>query len=334
MGATLAERLVAEGQRADVLHANNVLAHVADTNGFVAGIATVLKPKGVAVVEVPYIRELIRNVEYDTIYHQHLCYFSVTAVYQLFRRHGLFLNRVEQLPIHGGSLRLFAEPFERPEPMLQELLDAERLEGITEFTFYRDFSDRVMRLRERLRKLLGELRAGGASIAGYGAAAKGTILLNHAGLGRDVIEFVVDRNTFKQGKWVPGVRVPILPPSAILERRPDFVLILPWNFKDEIIAQQADYLRAWGTLHRARARAGGSERTGMTVTTCQACDSTDLRGIYRLERVPVHSCLMLDTRAEALGFPCGEIDLAFCQACGFIQNRRYRSLVAGLFAGL
>jgi hypothetical protein len=170
----------------------------------------------------------------------------VTAVYQLFRRHGLFLNRIEQLPIHGGSLRLFAEPFERPEPVLQELLDAERLEGITEFSYYRDFSERVSRLRERLRKLLGELRASGASIAGYGAAAKGTILLNHAGLGRDVIEFIVDRNTFKQGKWVPGVRLPVLPPSAILERRPDFLLVLPWNFKDEIIAQQADYLRGGG----------------------------------------------------------------------------------------
>jgi SAM-dependent methyltransferase len=245
-GRDLAERLAATGRQADVLHANNVLAHVADTNGFVGGIAAVLKPDGVAVIEVPYVRELIRNVEYDTIYHQHLCYFSVTAVHNLFRRHGLFLNRVEHLPIHGGSLRLFAERTDRPEAVVRELLDAERDEGITEFGFYRDFSRKVARLRERLRELIGDLRAGGATIAGYGAAAKGTILLNHAGLGSDVIDFVVDRNTFKQGKWVPGVRLPILPPDAILERQPDFVLILPWNFKDEILAQQADYLRSGG----------------------------------------------------------------------------------------
>ena len=245
-GRDLAERLVASDRRADIVHANNVLAHVADTNGFVAGIATLLKPDGIAVVEVPYVRELIRNVEYDTIYHQHLCYFSVTAVRQLFRRHGLFLNRVEHLPIHGGSLRLFAERVDRPEPMLEELMAAERAEGITEFAFYRDFSRRVRRLRERLRELICGLRAEGASIAGYGAAAKGTILLNHAGLGPEVIDFVVDRNTFKQGKWVPGVRLPILPPEAIMERKPDFVLLLPWNCKDEILAQQSAYLRGGG----------------------------------------------------------------------------------------
>jgi SAM-dependent methyltransferase len=245
-GRDLAERLVASGRYADVVHANNVLAHVADTNGFVGGIATVLKPDGVAVIEVPYVRELIRNVEYDTIYHQHLCYFSVTAVHHLLRRHGLFLNRVEHLPIHGGSLRLFAERVDRPEPMVAELIAAERAEGVTNFAFYHDFSRQVLHLRERLRELIGGLRADGASIAGYGAAAKGTILLNHAGLGSEAIDFVVDRNTFKQGKFVPGVRLPILPPDAILERRPDFVLILPWNFKDEILAQQADYLRGGG----------------------------------------------------------------------------------------
>lgn len=245
-GRDLAQRLVADGRRADVVHANNVLAHVADTNGFVGAIATVLKPDGVAVIEVPYVRELIRHVEYDTIYHEHLCYFSVTAAHHLLRRHGLFLNRVEQLPIQGGSLRLFAERVDRPEPVVQQLIAAERAEGMTGFAFYSDFSSRVLRLRERLRELIGDLRAKGSSIAGYGAAAKGAILLNHAGLGADAIDFVVDRNTFKQGKWMPGVRLPILPPEAILERRPDFVLILPWNIKDEIVAQQADYLRGGG----------------------------------------------------------------------------------------
>jgi SAM-dependent methyltransferase len=245
-GRDLAERLAASGRRADIVHANNVLAHVADTNGFVGGIAALLKPDGVAVVEVPYVRDLIDRVEYDTIYHQHLCYFSVTAVDRLFRNHGLCLNRVERLPIHGGSLRLFAERVDRPDAAVRELIETERAEGVTEFAYYRDFSRRVLGLRDRLRELVGELKAEGATIAGYGAAAKGTILLNHVGLGPEVIDFVVDRNTFKQGKWVPGVRLPILPPSAILERRPDFVMILPWNFKDEIIAQQADYAKGGG----------------------------------------------------------------------------------------
>jgi SAM-dependent methyltransferase len=245
-GRDLAERLAASGRRADIVHANNVLAHVADTNGFVGGIAALLKPDGVAVVEVPYVRDLIDRVEYDTIYHQHLCYFSVTAVDRLFRNHGLCLNRVERLPIHGGSLRLFAERVDRPDAAVRKLIETERAEGVTEFAYYRDFSRRVLGLRDRLRELVGELKAEGATIAGYGAAAKGTILLNHVGLGPEVIDFVVDRNTFKQGKWVPGVRLPILPPSAILERRPDFVMILPWNFKDEIIAQQADYAKGGG----------------------------------------------------------------------------------------
>ena len=165
-GRDLGERLAAAGRQADVLHANNVLAHVADTNGFVGGIAAALKPNGTAVIEVPYVRELIRNVEYDTIYHQHLCYFSVTAIHNLLRRHGLFLNRVEQLPIHGGSLRLFAERTDRPEAMVSEMLEAERAEGVTEFGFYRDFSRKVTRLRARLRELIGGLRAGGATNSG------------------------------------------------------------------------------------------------------------------------------------------------------------------------
>ena len=245
-GRGLADQLVASGRRADVIHANNVLAHVADTNNFVAGIAALLKPEGIAVIEVPYVRELIDRVEYDTVYHEHLCYFSVTAVDRLLRRHGLFLNRVERLPIHGGSLRLFAAPIERPEAAVRELIELERAEGLTEFAYYRDFSGRVLELRNRLQALIGQLKDEGASIAGYGAAAKGTILLNHAGLGPEAIDFIVDRNTFKQGKWVPGVRLPILPPSAILERQPNFVLILAWNFKHEIMAQQADYAKRGG----------------------------------------------------------------------------------------
>ena len=320
-GRGLADQLVASGRRADVIHANNVLAHVADTNDFVAGIAALLKPDGIAVIEVPYVRELIDRVEYDTVYHEHLCYFSVTAVDRLLRRHGLFLNRVERLPIHGGSLRLFAAPIERPEAAVRELIESERAEGLTDFAYYRDFSGRVLELRNRLQGLIGQLKDEGASIAGYGAAAKGTILLNHAGLGPEAIDFVVDRNTFKQGKWVPGVRLPILPPSAILERQPNFVLILAWNFKHEIMAQQADYAKRGGRfiVPVPVARRGGR---GMNDgDACRACHGRDLRGFYRVDRVPVHSCLMVDTREEAVGFPCGDVDLAFCQSCGFIQNR-------------
>ena len=245
-GRELAAKLVAEGRRADVVHANNVLAHVADTNGFVDGIAALLKDDGVAVIEVHYVRDLIDHGQFDTIYHEHLCYFSVTAVERLFRRQGLYLNRVERVDIHGGSLRLFAERRDRREASVDILLDEERALGIDRFPYYADFARRVQTIRERLLRLLGDLKAGGARLAGYGAAAKGTILLNYVGLGPETLDFVVDRNRHKQGRWVPGVRLPILPPGALLDAQPDYVLILPWNFQDEIIGQQAEYVSRGG----------------------------------------------------------------------------------------
>jgi SAM-dependent methyltransferase len=245
-GRELAAKLAAEGRRADVIHANNVLAHVADTNGFVSGMATLLKDEGVAVIEAPYVRALIDHGEFDTIYHEHLCYFSATALDRLFRQNGLFLNRVECLAIHGGSLRLFVERQPRPEPSVEALLCEERQLRIDGFAYYADFARRVQSIRERLQALLDELKAQGARLVGYGAAAKGTILLNHAGIGPSTLEFVVDRNVHKQGRWVPGVRLPILAPDAILATQPDYVLILPWNFKDEIMAQEAEYARRGG----------------------------------------------------------------------------------------
>jgi SAM-dependent methyltransferase len=245
-GPALARSLAGEGLLADVIHANNVLAHVADTNGFVAAIARLLKPQGVAVIEVPYVRELIEHTEFDTIYHEHLCYFSVTALDRLFCRHGLGLTGVEQLWIHGGSLRLFAKHQGRPGPSIQDLLNSEAAQGLTGFPFYKGFSRRVGTLCAELKALTTQLKARGAAIAAYGAAAKGTILLNHVDLGRDIIDFVVDRNHHKQGKWIPGVRLPILAPEAVLERQPDYLLILPWNFKDEIMTQQAEYARRGG----------------------------------------------------------------------------------------
>ncbi len=237
----LAAELVAGGRQADIVHANNVLAHVADTNGFVAGIATLLKPDGVAVIEVPYVRRLVEQCQFDTIYHEHLCYFSVTALSALFRRHRLFLNDVEEVPIHGGSLRLFVELVERPAERLTRMLAEEAAVGITRPGFYADFATRVRSVREDLSALLYGLRAEGKRIMGYGAAAKGTIMLNYAGIGPDQLSCVVDRNVHKQGRYIPGVRLPIRDPSAILAEMPDYLLILPWNFKQEIMAQQAAY---------------------------------------------------------------------------------------------
>ena len=245
-GHDLATRLAAGGRRADVIHANNVLAHVADTNGFVAGIGTLLKDDGVAVIEAPYVKDLIDHGEFDTIYHEHLCYFSVTALTRLFQRHGLSLNRVEPLNIHGGSLRLFVEKRERSDRSVAEYLRSERLAGVDRLDYYAGFSASVGRIRSELVALLGRLKSEGARIAGYGAAAKGTILLNFACIGREVLEFVADRNVHKQGRYVPVVRLPIVSPERILETQPDYLLILPWNFKEEIMEQQAEYRRRGG----------------------------------------------------------------------------------------
>ena len=245
-GSELAQQLAARGRRADVIHANNVLAHVADTNGFVEGIATLLKDDGVAVIEAPYVRDLIDHGEFDTIYHEHLCYFSVTALKNLFERHGLSLNRVEALAIHGGSLRLFVEKHAAPEASVTEYLDSERRLGLNRLSYYAGFSVRVAGIRSELIALLQDLRRRGARIAAYGAAAKGTIMLNYAGLGDEVLDFVVDRNVHKQGRYVPGVRLRIEAPERVLESQPDYLLILPWNFKDEIMAQQDEYRRRGG----------------------------------------------------------------------------------------
>ena len=245
-GVDLARELARDGVRADVLHANNVLAHVADTNGFIEGIATLLAPDGVAVIEAPYVRDLIDHGEFDTIYHEHLCYFSGTALSSMFARHGLYLNRVERLSIHGGSLRLFVEPKKAPDASIERLLAEERALGIDDLGYYASFAERVAGIRERLRTLLADLARGGAKIAGYGAAAKGTILLNYAGIGAETLAFVCDRNTHKQGRWIPGVGLPIVAPERIEEERPDALLILAWSFKDEIMHQQAAHGRRGG----------------------------------------------------------------------------------------
>jgi SAM-dependent methyltransferase len=245
-GLDFAKKLAAEGRRADVLHANNVLAHVADTNGFVAGIATLLKDDGVAVIECPYVKDLIEHGEFDTIYHEHLCYFSVTALRALFSRHGLYITRVVPLSIHGGSLRVFVEKQNRPEQSVHDYIESEQRLGLDRLDYYADFSNRVNQIRTELNELLQGLKQRKARIVGYGAAAKGTIMLNYVGIGQETLDFVADRNTHKQGRYIPGVRLPISSPERVLAEQPDYVLILPWNFKDEIMAQQAEYRRRGG----------------------------------------------------------------------------------------
>jgi SAM-dependent methyltransferase len=245
---SLAQELLAQGKLADVIHANNVLAHAADLTGLVSGIETVLKEDGVAVIEVPYVKDLIDFVEFDTIYHEHLCYFSLTSVDALFRKQGLAVTDVERIPIHGGSLRLFIQHLKGDHPIsdsVSHMLTEEVNWGVRQQSFYQDFGLKVKRLRQDLLDCLYELRASGKRIAAYGASAKGTTLLNYFGIGAEFLDYVVDRSTVKQGLYTPGTHLPILSPEELLRRKPDFVLLLTWNFADEILAQQAQY-RAQG----------------------------------------------------------------------------------------
>jgi SAM-dependent methyltransferase len=245
-GEEFARSLRAEGKCADVVIANNVLAHVPDLNGFVEGIRLVLKEGGIGVIEAPYVRNLIDGCEFDTIYHEHLCYFSVSALAPLFLRHGLSLNRVEHYPIHGGSLRLYVGTVAEVDESVRVYVEDERRSGLTDVDYYRDFASRVRAIQRQLLSTLKGLKQAGSRIAAYGAAAKGTIMLNSTGIGADLIDFVVDRNVHKQGRFVPGVRIPIDDPARLVRDMPDYVLLLAWNFKDEILGQQEEYRRKGG----------------------------------------------------------------------------------------
>lgn len=247
-GAEVGERLRAEGRTADVIHAHNVLAHVADLNGFVRGIAALLKPGGVAVIEAPYVKDLIDSREFDTIYHEHLCYFSLTALDRLFTRHGLAIADVRRVPIHGGSLQVHVMRAEMAArgAAAQALLDEEAAWGVDDFAFYAGFARAVEALRADLRALLGGLKAQGCTIAAYGASAKGSTLLNYFGIGAETLGFVADRSTYKQGRYTPGTHLPICAPTKLLEAQPDYTLLLTWNFAAEILDQQAEYRRRGG----------------------------------------------------------------------------------------
>jgi len=244
-GVTAAERIVAEKGQADLIVGNNVLAHVPDINDFVAGAAKLLKRDGVVTFEFPHLEKLIEFNQYDTIYHEHFSYLSATAIDALARRHGLVFADVEELPTHGGSLRVYLAHEDEASHAVRALLQREAQKGFKTLAFYAGFEDKVRASKRSLLRFLIEAKESGKRVCGYGAPGKGNTLLNYCGIGPDLLEFTVDRNPHKHGRYTPGTHVPILPVEAIDAARPDYVLILPWNLQSEIAAQMR-HVCEWG----------------------------------------------------------------------------------------
>ncbi len=248
-GVKLAQELATEGKQADLILGNNVLAQVPDVNDFVAGMKILLKPQGVITIEFPHLMRLMEENQFDTIYHEHFSYFSFITAEKIFAAHGLTLFDVEEIPTHGGSLRIYAchaEDATKPlTPRAIELKAREETAGFTHMETYALFGEQVKETKRKLLDFLITAKRDGKIIVGYGAPGKGNTLLNYCGIRTDFLDYTVDRNPYKQGKFLPGTRIPILSPDNIRETRPDYVLILPWNFKDEIM-QQMSYIREWG----------------------------------------------------------------------------------------
>ena len=248
-GRQTARELAAGGHGADLLCGANVLAQVPDVNDFVAGMKLILKPGGVATVEFPHLMRLMEENQFDTIYHEHFSYFSFLTAERIFAAHGLTLFDVEELPTHGGSLRIYARHAEDSsravDDRVTQLRARERSAGFDRLDRYTAFTEQVHETKRRLLEFLIGARRRGKRVAGYGAPGKGNTLLNYCGIRTDFLEYTVDRNPYKQGKFLPGTHIPIHPPDMIRTTQPDYVLILPWNLKDEIM-EQVSYIRAWG----------------------------------------------------------------------------------------
>lgn len=247
-GRAFAQLMVDDDELADLVVGNNVLAQVPDLNDFVAGLRMILRPEGVVTLEFPHLVRLIEGNQFDTIYHEHFSYFSLASVEFLFHAHGLRVFDVEELTTHGGSLRVFgcrAESAHAEQPAMARLRDAETAAGLQDLATYAAFGQRVVQTKHKLLSLLIELKRQGRRIVGYGAPGKGNTLLNYCGIRSDFLDFTVDRSTYKQGRFLPGTRIPILAPAALDAARPDYVLILPWNIQNEIMAQLA-HIAEWG----------------------------------------------------------------------------------------
>ena len=248
-GEDFAKKLTSENRKADLLLGNNVLAHVPDINDFVKGLKVALKKEGVITMEFPHLLKLIENNQFDTIYHEHFSYFSFTTVSRIFEAHGLVMFDVDEIPTHGGSLRIYAGHKEDTSKSISdkvgELLERENGIGISDLNYYKGFGEKVSRIKMDLLQFLAEQKKNNKKVAAYGAAAKGNTLLNYCGISNDVIRFVVDASPYKQGKFLPGSHIPIVKEEMIREEKPEFILILPWNIKEEII-NQLSYIREWG----------------------------------------------------------------------------------------